>query len=101
LDKVLLEKLTVAKQIKRFATFCGTQSFIAVVTEGVTGSSPEPGEGGPHTTSLFSKMYFNMILPFTTSKLRKYLSSLPRVDAPPISFFYLIIVIVLDEAYKL
>jgi hypothetical protein len=40
--RVLLEKLTVAQLVKKFAAFCGTQIFIEVVTTPYHWTCPEP-----------------------------------------------------------
>jgi hypothetical protein len=59
-NRVLLEKLTMARLVQKFTAFYAIQRFITVST--TTGCNPEQHTPSPHLPPYFLKIKFNIII---------------------------------------
>jgi hypothetical protein len=86
-NRVLLEKLIVAKLDKKFQPFYGTQMLITIITRTVTVPRPEPHESSPNPRNPFFKINFNIILPSTPMPSKWSLPSRLRPSPRPCATF--------------
>jgi hypothetical protein len=61
---MLLEKLMMAQQVKKFLSFNGNPRFLDCSQEPTTGHYTEPDEYSPYPHDLFN-IYFNIVLSST------------------------------------